>query len=106
RMHLNAYRLSIEWARVEPEPGRFDQQALDGYRRQIEALRQANIEPMLTLHHFTNPRWLADRGGWSNPDVVPRFVDYAGKVSQELGDLVKWWITINEPSILGLKSYI
>jgi beta-glucosidase len=106
QMHLNAYRLSIEWARVEPEPGNFDQQALDTYRQQLEALKQAGIEPMVTLHHFTSPRWLADRGGWSNPDVVPRFVDYARKVADQTGDLVKWWITVNEPSILGLKAYL
>lgn len=103
---LNAYRLSIEWARVEPEPGQFDQSALDVYRRQLVGLKQAGIEPMLTLHHFTSPRWLADQGGWSNPDVVPRLADYADRVARQTNDLVKWWITINEPSILGLKAYV
>jgi len=103
---LNAYRLSIEWARVEPEPGRFDQPALDVYRRQLEGLKHAGIEPMVTLHHFTNPRWLADRGGWRNPDVGPLLANYTDRVARQMGDLVKWWITINEPSILGLKGYI
>jgi beta-glucosidase len=103
---LNAYRLSLEWARIEPEPGHFDQQALDQYRRQLEALKEAGVEPMVTLHHFTSPRWLADRGGWSNPDVLPRFVDYTHRVARTVGDLVRWWITINEPSILGFKAYI
>jgi beta-glucosidase len=103
---LNAYRLSVEWARIEPRPGQFDQTALDAYRRQLEALRQAGIEPMLTLHHFTSPHWLADLGGWSSPDVVPRFAEYASRVGREFGDLVRWWITINEPSILGFKAYI
>ena len=103
---LNAYRLSIEWARVEPEPGRFDQTALDTYRRQMEALKEAGIEPMVTLHHFTNPQWLADQGGWRNPDVVARLANYADRVGRELGPLVRWWITINEPSILALKSYL
>ena len=79
---LNAYRLSVEWARIEPYPGRFDQVALDNYRAQIEALKHAGIEPMVTLHHFTNPRWLADQGGWTNPDVVPRFVDYSARGRQ------------------------
>ncbi|MBV9598616.1 MAG: glycoside hydrolase family 1 protein [Chloroflexi bacterium] len=105
-MGLNAYRLSIEWARVEPYAGRFDQVALDRYRAQLEALRHAGIEPLVTLHHFTNPRWLAERGGWSNPDVVPRFVEYAGRVIDQVKDLVRWWVTINEPSILAFKSYI
>jgi beta-glucosidase len=103
---LNAYRMSVEWARIEPYPGRFDQVALDTYRAQLEALKQAGIEPMVTLHHFTNPRWLAERGGWTNPDVVPRFVEYAGRVVDHLHHLVRWWVTINEPSILAFKSYI
>jgi beta-glucosidase len=103
---LNAYRLSIEWARVEPSPGHWDQAALDVYRRQLEGLKQAGIEPLVTLHHFTNPQWLAERGGWSNPDVVPRLANYADRVARQTSDLVKWWITINEPSILGLKGYI
>jgi beta-glucosidase len=106
RMHLNAYRLSVEWARIEPEQGRFDQGALDTYRRQLEALKSAGIEPLVTLHHFTNPTWLADQGGWSNPDAAPRLAQYADRVARHLGDLVSWWVTINEPSILGLKGYI
>jgi beta-glucosidase len=103
---LNAYRLSVEWARIEPYPGRFDQVALDTYRAQLEALRAAGIEPIVTLHHFTNPRWLADLGGWTNPEVVPRFVEYANRVVDRTHDLVRWWVTINEPSILGLKAYL
>jgi beta-glucosidase len=61
---------------------------------------------MVTLHHFTNPRWLADQGGWRNPDVVPRLANYADRVAREMSDLVQWWVTINEPSILGTKAYI
>jgi beta-glucosidase len=105
-MGLNAYRMSVEWARIEPEAGRFDQAALDGYRRQLEALKQAGIEPMVTLHHFTSPQWLAERGGWSNAEVVPRFVEYVERVGRDVGDLVRWWISINEPSILAFKAYI
>jgi beta-glucosidase len=103
---LNAYRLSLEWARIEPEPGRFDQTALDTYRSQIQALKEAGFEPMVTLHHFTNPAWLADAGGWSNSDVVPHFGAYTERVAETLSDLVRWWITINEPSILAFKGYI
>jgi len=105
-MGLNAYRFSVEWARIEPEPGHFDQTALDTYRRMLEAMRSGGIEPLVTLHHFTNPAWLADRGGWSNLEVVPRFGQYADRLARTLGDLVSWWVTINEPSILGLKGYV
>jgi beta-glucosidase len=103
---LNAYRMSIEWARIEPEPGTFDQAALDNYRRQIEALREVGIEPMVTLHHFTSPCWLADRDGFKNPDVVARLAAYADRVGREFGSLVRWWVTINEPSILAMKAYL
>jgi beta-glucosidase len=103
---LNAYRLSIEWARVEPEPGHFDQTAIDTYRRQLEALRQAGIEPMVTLHHFTSPRWLAAHGGWTNAAIISRLSSYADRVAREMGDMVRWWVTINEPSILALKAYL
>ncbi|GAC1317199.1 MAG: glycoside hydrolase family 1 protein [Chloroflexota bacterium] len=103
---LNAYRMSVEWARIEPAPGQFDQQALDTYRRQIESLRAAGIEPLVTLHHFTNPQWLADQGGWANPDVIGYLARYADRVGREMGALVRWWVTINEPSILGLKGYL
>jgi len=103
---LNAYRFSIEWARIEPEPGRFDQQALDTYKQQIETMRAVGIEPLVTLHHFTGPLWLEQRGGWKNPDVVGYLAIYADKVARELGDLVRWWVTINEPSILAMKTYL
>jgi beta-glucosidase len=105
-MGLNAYRLSLEWARIEPEPGRFDDAALNTYREQLEALKAIDIEPMVTLHHFTSPAWLADRGGWANPDVVDRFVQYVTKVNDRVGDLVRWWISFNEPSILAFKAYL
>jgi beta-glucosidase len=106
QMGLNAYRLSLEWARIEPEPGRFDLDALQTYREELEALKAAGIEPMVTLHHFTSPTWLADRGGWVNPDTVDRFVAYTDTVVQHVGDLVRWWITFNEPSILAFKAYV
>jgi beta-glucosidase len=105
-MGLNAYRLSVEWARIEPEPGRFDPAALAHYRQVLEAVRAAGIEPIVTLHHFTNPLWLADAGGWVRSSVVPRFAAYTDRVARALGDLVEWWVTINEPGVCGLFGYI
>jgi beta-glucosidase len=61
---------------------------------------------MVTLHHFTSPQWLADRGGWANPDVIQRLAAYTDHFARQTGDMVKWWVTINEPSILGMKAYI
>jgi beta-glucosidase len=84
---LNSLRLSIEWSRIEPEPGRWDAAALERYREMLQALVRRGIRPMLTLHHFTNPRWLADRGGWLRPDVVPAFARFAAHVAAGLGDL-------------------
>jgi beta-glucosidase len=106
QLGLNAYRLSVEWARIEPEPGRFDQAALDHYRRQLEALRAADVEPVVTLHHFTSPLWVAERGTWSNPAIVPRFASYADRVAAALGDLVTWWVTVNEPGVMGVHGYL
>jgi beta-glucosidase len=102
QLGLNAYRMSVEWARIEPQPGVFDQAALDHYRQMLEAVREAGLEPIVTLHHFTNPLWLSDAGGWHQPQVVTRFAMYTDQVARRLGDLVRWWVTINEPMVFGL----
>src|SRR4030042_2034370 len=69
----NAHRFSVEWSRIEPEPGRWDHGALDFYREMLAGMHARGIEPMVTLHHFTNPLWLAEEGGWENEKVVARF---------------------------------
>ena len=106
QLGLNAYRFSVEWARIEPEPGRFDAGALAHYREVLEGVVAAGLEPLVTLHHFTNPIWLADAGGWLNPRVVSRFARYADRVARDLGDLVRWWLTVNEPSVFALFGYV
>ena len=105
-LNHNAHRLSLEWARIEPEAGEFSQEALDHYLNVILALRSRNIEPMVTLHHFTNPIWLSKEGGWENRRVVDRFVRYSDVVIRALGKHVRYWITINEPTIYISHSYI
>lgn len=102
----NAHRLSVEWARIEPRPGEFDRAELAHYRAVLESLRKHGIEPVVTLHHFTNPRWLSARGGWANPEVVARFERYVDRVVEALGDLVRYWVTLNEPNIYALYGYI
>ncbi|MCL5996820.1 MAG: glycoside hydrolase family 1 protein [Chloroflexi bacterium] len=106
-MGLNAHRLSVEWSRIEPREGVFDSAAVDRYRAMLLALRQRGIEPMVTLHHFTNPLWLDEQGGWEETDVVvPRFERFVAHVVKALGDLCDLWCTINEPNIYAGLGYL
>jgi beta-glucosidase len=98
---LNAYRFGIEWARVEPSPGFFSAAALGHYRRMIDTALGLGLTPVVTLHHFTNPQWLAEMGGWFSDEAVTRFAAYVEAVSTIL-DGVSWVCTINEPNILAL----
>jgi len=100
----NAHRFSVEWSRVEPEEGKFDEKEIEHYQKVILALKKRGIEPMITLWHFTLPNWLAGKGGWGNPEAPEHFVRYAEKIAQSL-DSVKLWITLNEPDIYILNAY-
>ncbi|MDP3974843.1 MAG: glycoside hydrolase family 1 protein [Candidatus Jorgensenbacteria bacterium] len=102
----NAHRFSIEWSRVEPEEGKFDEKALAHYRDVVRALRKRGMEPFVTLWHFTVPRWFRDQGGWLNPEAVPRFSRYVERVLGSLGRDVTFWVTINEPAIYAAESYL
>jgi len=106
KMNHNAHRLSIEWARIEPEKGKFCEKELKHYRDVILALRKRGIEPVVTLHHFTNPQWAAQRGGWVNPLMVNYFLRYCDYVVKALAKHVHFWITINEPTIFLSHAYI
>jgi beta-glucosidase len=102
----NAHRFSVEWARLEPEPGAWDEAALGHYVDVVRALRQRGIEPIVTLHHFTNPQWLLARGGWTVPETVERFAGYVRRVSDALGGTVRYWITVNEPMVYVRMHYL
>lgn len=104
--HLKAYRFSIEWSRIEPEEGVFDEKAIDRYRNMISSLRTRGIEPFVTLWHWTLPCWLADRGGTTASDFPERFRIYAEKIVSSLGDGVKFWITLNEPDVVSSHAYL
>ncbi len=104
-MGQNAHRLSVEWSRIEPEEGRWDAQALARYRRMLEFMHQVGLKPLVTLHHFTNPRWLVEKGGWESPEVVRRFERYVIRVVDALGDLCDFWCTINEPNVYAYQSF-
>ncbi len=103
---FNSYRFSIEWARIEPEPGEFSQAMLDHYRRMLEACHEHNLTPVVTYHHFTSPRWFAARGGWEvpeNADLFARYCARATRATRALGDLIGAACTLNEPN-LGLMG--
>jgi beta-glucosidase len=103
---IGMYRFSIEWAKVEPTPGKFNQKVLDHYKNEIKLLRKNNIEPMLTLHHFTHPVWFTDAGGWLTKDAHKHFLRFVEKVYSELGPLVDYWITFNEPMVLVTAGWL
>ena len=106
-MGLNAHRLSVEWSRIEPREGMFDSAALDRYRAMLLGLRQRGIEPMVTLHHFTNPMWLEEQRAWENTDlIVPLFQRYTERVVKALGDLCDLWCPINEPNVFAVMGYL
>lgn len=105
-MGIRHYRMGLEWARLEPEPGRFDPAAFAHYRDELTRLRDAGISPLVTLHHFNPPGWLVDAGDWLAPEAVPAFLRFTGTVVRELGDLVQDWITINEPNVQAIEGFL
>lgn len=103
---FNCYRFSIEWARIEPEPGKFSQAQLDHYRRMLEACHAQGLKPMVTYHHFTSPRWFSAQGGFSQPGAADLFARYAEKATAHLGDLISYGLTFNEANIRRVVSLL
>jgi beta-glucosidase len=106
RLGLNAYRFSVEWARVEPRAGEFDEAALAHYSDVVAACLQSCVTPIVTLQHFTLPAWVAHAGSWLNPDMADYFARYTRKVVERLGDRVTYFCTINEPGNLLTRGYL
>lgn len=99
KLGANAYRFSISWARLEPRDGVWDEAAWTHYQEETRALVAAGITPMVTLLHFAQPEWLAERGGLESPEFPARFARFAGEAARRLGGEVDLWCTINEPFI-------
>lgn len=102
----NMHRFSLEWSRIEPEEGKFDQEAILHYRKMLLALKARNMKSMVTIWHWTNPVWFAEKGGWENsrsPEYFERFVKF---IVPKLDDLVDFWATLNEPAICVSHGYI
>ena len=102
---LKSYRFSIEWSRIEPEEGRFDEDAIAHYHDVIDTLIDAGITPMITLHHFTNPLWFEDKGGFEPEENIALFVRFSRRMFEEFGAKVPRWCTINECGPYAVMGY-
>ncbi|MPY60572.1 glycoside hydrolase family 1 protein [Streptomyces spongiae] len=101
---LGTYRFSVEWSRIEPEPGTFSRAELEHYRRMVAACHEAGVMPMVTLQHFTTPAWFARAGAWNNPEAPALFARYCAAVAEHFGDAVTWYCTLNEPNLGAMLS--
>ncbi len=105
-MGINTYRIGIDWTRVEPRKGQFDEAVLSYYDHMFRAMKDAGIAPLITLHHFDHPGWVEDQGAWTNPQTTKDFVDFVRVIATRHHDDVHLWITFNEASlvVLGQKK--
>jgi len=104
-LNNNAVRISIEWARIEPEHGKFDENEIEHYKKVLKAARARGLKTFVTLHHFTNPIWFSKIGGWTNINSPSYFAKYAKKCAEEFHDLIDVFLTINEPQVYVYMSY-
>ena len=102
----NAHRLSLEWSRIQPTPDTWDEEAIEKYRTMLRGLRERNMTALVSLHHFTDPLWVTERGAWENAEIVPLFEKYVRKVVGALKEYVTLWCTINEPNVYALGGYV
>lgn len=105
QLGVSGYRFSVEWAKIEPVEGQYDPAAIAHYRHEVELLQANGIAPLITLHHFTFPRWLAAKGGWEYPGVVQEFTNYAQLVYTQIAPGNRDWITVNEPMVNVMGGY-
>lgn len=105
QLGLNTFRFSIEWSRIQPKMDAWDLKEVEHYRQVLLALKKRNIEPVVTLFHFTLPIWFAELGGFEKAKNVKYFAQFAERIMRELGGTVKYVITINEPEVYATQSY-
>jgi beta-glucosidase len=105
-MGLNAYRFSVEWSRVEPVEGAFSEEALAHYEAVVDGCLERGLAPVVTLNHFTCPHWFAMRAGWLDPEAPHLFARYAEKVIDRFGDRIAFVVTLNEPDLPRLLSWM
>lgn len=105
-MGLQIYRFGIEWSRIEPAQGQYSDEAIAHYRQEIEYMLSKGIKPLLTIHHFTNPLWFEDMGGFEETKSPEIFLSFVKKVVESFGDIVSEYITINEPNVYATNSFL
>ena len=105
RLGYNAYRFSVEWSRIQPEIEDWRDDVVKTYIDILRRLREASIEPLVTLHHFTNPVWFVRKGGWEKEENIVYFEEFVEKIVEEFKEYVKIWITINEPAVLAYMGW-
>lgn len=101
----NAHRMSLEWSRLEPTPGVFDDEAFERYRQILGKARALGLKVIVTINHFTLPMWAAKRGSWLWPELPERFARLCKQCAERLGDRVSRWATLNEPNVLAFMAY-
>lgn len=106
QLNHNAHRLSIEWSRIEPQENEFKIEEIQHYKNVLKALKDRGFTVMLTLWHFTLPKWVADKGGWENGATVKYFDRFVKRIVPEIGQYVDLWITINEPGVYVSEAYM
>jgi beta-glucosidase len=102
----NAHRLSVEWSRIQPTPGTWDEDALEHYRTMLRGLRERGMTPLVTLHHFTHPLWLEEFGAWETEKVIPLFERFVRKTIEALKEYCTLWCTFNESAGYALNGYV
>ena len=106
QMNMNAFRFSVEWSRIEPQQGAWDVAAVEHYKQYVQELKKRNIEPIVTLFHFTLPVWFSELGGFNKRSNIRYFVQFAERIVRELGTDIRFVVTINEPEVYAAASYL
>jgi beta-glucosidase len=102
----NAHRFSIEWSRIQPTADSWDDQALENYVEMVRWMADHQMTPLVTLHHFSDPLWLVDRGGWESEETPALFARFTRRVVDALKDYVNLWVTINEPNVYIMGGWL
>lgn len=106
KLNNNAIRIGVEWSRLEPKPEQFDEKEFDHYKKVLKAAKDRGLKTFVTLHHFTSPNWFIKKGGWAKCSSVKLFSRYSKRCAEEFGDLIDVYLTINEPQVYTMMSYM